>query len=111
MALPPASTGNTGEFVQMLHHQTMPERYSRRSVRSMAFQVRLSVAVGIERCRIHDHEERAKREDGEFDEAHAAQGASTASVMPWMIFLSAGQIVASTPPRVARAESFSPVTK
>ena len=41
----------------------------------------------------------------------AEQGAKTASVMPWMIFLLAGQTVARMPPRVARAASPSPATK
>jgi hypothetical protein len=38
-------------------------------------------------------------------------GASTASFIPWMIFLSAGQSVASTPPSWGRAPSISPWTK
>jgi len=42
---------------------------------------------------------------------HTEHGARIASVMPWMIFLSAGQIVASTPPSCARAASPSPATK
>jgi hypothetical protein len=40
-----------------------------------------------------------------------AQGARIASTMPWTIFLSAGTIVASTPPSCGRAESPSPETK
>lgn len=42
---------------------------------------------------------------------HTEQGARMASAMPWMIFLSAGQIVASTPPSSGRAASPSPATK
>ena len=38
-------------------------------------------------------------------------GARMASVIPWMIFLSAGQMVASTPPSCGRAASPSPLTK
>jgi hypothetical protein len=43
--------------------------------------------------------------------ASTEQGARMAVLMPWMIFLSAGQIVASTPPKFARAASPSPWTK
>ena len=39
------------------------------------------------------------------------QGAITASAMPCTIFLSAGTMVASTPPRAGRAASPSPLTK
>ena len=40
-----------------------------------------------------------------------AAASPTASAMPWTIFLSAGTIVASTPPSVGRAASPSPLTK
>jgi len=42
---------------------------------------------------------------------HVAHGARIASLMPWMIFLSAGLMVASTPPSCGRAASPSPATK
>ena len=42
---------------------------------------------------------------------HAEQGAKMPSDMPWMIFLSAGQIVASTPESLARDVSPWPETK
>src|SRR5436190_1018528 len=45
------------------------------------------------------------------ESAPAEQGAKTASVIPWIIFLSGGQIVARTPPNCARAASASPATK
>src|ERR1039457_1000978 len=38
-------------------------------------------------------------------------GARIASVIPWMIFLSGGQMVARTPPSGGRAASPSPLTK
>src|SRR5260221_2309324 len=44
-------------------------------------------------------------------QVHTAHGARIASLMPWMIFLSAGLIVASTPPSCGRAASPSPETK
>ena len=34
------------------------------------------------RYRIHDHKKRTNREQGEFNEAHATQGTSTASFIP-----------------------------
>ena len=40
-----------------------------------------------------------------------AQGAITASPMPWTIFLSAGTMVARMPPSAGRAASPSPLTK
>ncbi len=43
--------------------------------------------------------------------SYAEQGAKMASFMPWMIFLSAGQMVASTPPNWGRALSSSPTAK
>ena len=43
--------------------------------------------------------------------AYFAHGARIASVMPWTIFLSAGTMVASTPPSCGRAASPSPETK